>query len=104
MSNHRSKFPYLENLLTNLKTIRTQKGKGLSSIGSIAMYNSPERQTAHEEDFVELFNRYCIHPGDFKKYLNFLVRDDETLLAEQNLYRISQELADRLFKAVSQSI
>lgn len=104
MFNNQTKFPNFAKIYNNLKKIRQTTGKWLSQLWNMSIYNSQERQTAHEEDFVELLNRYCMNPQNFREYLNFLVNWNETILAKKNLFKIPQQLADWLYNSISECV
>lgn len=105
MADHQDKFPYFGRLYNILKTIREQNdGVGLSQMWNMDIYNSPTRKTAHDEDFVELLNRYCINPNNFKAYLDFLSNTDSRTLTNKGLFKLEPESAKWIFKAVSESV
>lgn len=104
MFKNQNKFPHFANIYNNLKKIRESTWKWLSQLGNMSIYNSNQRQTAHEEDFVELLNKYCMDPKEFKQYLSFLVHWNKTQLSEKHLFRIPQELADWLYNTISECV
>ena len=68
------------------------------------IYDSEIRQTAHDEDFVDLLNRYCMNPSDFRSYLDYLTNTDTNILAKKGLYKLQPASADLIFKWVSESV
>ncbi len=104
MFNNQHFFPSFAKLYNKLKTIREVTGKWLSQLWNMKDYTSHIRQTAHEEDLVELFNMYCINPDNLKKYLEFLVKWNSELIVQKNLYQIDQNFADRIYSTISECI
>ncbi len=115
MFNHQDKFPMYAKLHNLFKTIRENGEVWFSQLWSLKTnweffyYNRPDVDwniinTSHEEDFVELLNKYCIKPQLLKDHLNFLVQWDEELLKQKGLKKISQPIADYLFEEISQCI
>lgn len=121
MFEHQDKFPMFAKLYNKLKGFRENnlqhwKYIGLSQIGSTKTWNGyfyynnwtdknwNITHTAHDEDLVELFNKYCINPKIFKKYLSYLVNTNKNSLNKQWLMQISQSLADWLYEDISNAI
>ena len=105
IADHEEKFPYFRKLYESLKKIREKNhGIGLSQLGNMKIYDSEIRQTAHDEDFVDLLNRYCMNPSDFRSYLDYLTNTDTNILAKKGLYKLQPASADLIFKWVSESV
>lgn len=105
MDQHQEKFPHFIEILNLLKTIRQKTGSGVSHLGSLEIYNMHERETAHEEDFVELLNKFCISPKRCKQHLQFLVdTTNNEILHRSRLQKIPQNLADWLFDKIKVSV
>ena len=103
MFDNQSDFPKFSKLYYMCKKIRTT-WKWLSELGSMSIYNWSNRDTAHEEDFVELLNKYCLNPKCLRSYLNFLVEWDKTILDQKGLFKISNKTADLLFDDISECV
>jgi hypothetical protein len=100
-----NEFPEVRKLLNSFFTVRTRTSKGFSRLGNMELYNASNRNTAHEEDLVELMNIYCLNPDNLRKYLDWLVTTDKDILDEQDLFKISsQEVANIIFKQISLTV
>ena len=98
-------FPEIRKLLNSLSRLRGAMGIGLSRLGNMKLYDTEGRNTAHEEDVVELMNMYGINPQILKDYLSWLVTADKEVLDEQRLFKLnSQEIADAFFTQISMTI
>ena len=98
-------FPEIRKLLNSLSVLRNNTDTGMSRLGSMKLYDAEGRNTAHEEDVVELMNMYGIDPQNLKDYLNWLVTSDKQLLNQQRLFKLdSQETADAFLSQVSTTI
>jgi hypothetical protein len=98
---HPTKYPGFQNVLTVTHALRRGSGVGLSMLGGHPMYGAHESNTAHEEDLVELLNRYCIKPEILKAHLQYLVDTDERVLTRKGLTKLQQPVADLLYKKVA---
>lgn len=97
---HQDTIPEFAEIFNKLKYIRENTGKWLSELGSMGIYNSENRDTAHEEDFVELLNMYCIHPKRLKRHLDVLVNGNEEVLQQKWLQKIPEQFATWLFENI----
>lgn len=97
-------YPGFQNLLNVARSARWHKNVGLSKLGGHPLYGSNQRDTAHEEDIVELLNRYCINPNILKAHLQFLVDANQETLDKQGLLKINQQAADLLFMKVAEIV
>lgn len=102
---NQEEFPEMKNLLNTISNIRKHTNLGLSRLGNMNIYDIENRNTAHEEDCVELMNIYGINPENLKNYLTWLTNTDIEILKEQALFKLpSQEIADIVFKQVSMTV
>ncbi len=85
--------------------MRKNTSTGLSRLGNMDMYGTTGRNTAHEEDVIELMNMYGISPQNLRDYLTWLTDTDREALQAQRLFKIpSKEVADAIFNQVSATV
>ena len=95
-------FPEIRSLLNSCVRLRGATGFGLSRLGNMKLYDTGGRNTAHEEDVVELMNMYGINPQNLRDYLSWLTTTKKEILDNNKLFKInSQEIADIFFTQIS---
>ncbi len=102
-------IPEVNQIYSALTAQRAATGRGLSGLGSLAIYRNEGPEVQALEDLTELVNMYMLDPRKFTRYLNFLqnplfaaVRDRLDISELDNDTR--KVLADTVTRIVSASI
>lgn len=101
ISDNLKKFSNFDKLCEYVLKIR-RNWKAISRLWNRSVYS--DYNLKKDEDIIELINLYCINPDLLKSHLDILVNWTDELLKKDNLQRLSSQVADFIFKTISDCV